>query len=74
MALECGLPKVVEIAKEYTDKPIIYDHLKAGTDIPEVGKKFVGIVKDAEIDAVMIFHSLDQKQRRYGLKQRKKWI
>ena len=38
LALDCGLPKVVEIAREYTDKPIIYDHLKAGTDIPEVGK------------------------------------
>jgi len=55
LALEYGLPEIVKIAREYTDKPIIYDHQKAGTDIPDLGRKFVEICKGAEVDAIIIF-------------------
>ena len=55
LGLVYGLPKIVKIAREYTDKPIIYDHQKAGTDIPKLGKKFVKVAKDAGVDAIIIF-------------------
>jgi len=53
LALEHGLPKIVEIAREYTDKPIIYDHQKAGTDIPPMGEKFAKVCKN--VDAIILF-------------------
>ncbi|MHA1675638.1 MAG: orotidine 5'-phosphate decarboxylase / HUMPS family protein [Candidatus Njordarchaeales archaeon] len=55
LGLNYGLPRIVEITREYTDKPIIYDHQKAGTDIPDIGKKFMDICKGAGIDAVILF-------------------
>ncbi len=55
LALKCGLSRIVRIAREYTDKPIIYDHQKAGTDIPEMGKKFMEVCKKAGVDAVILF-------------------
>ncbi len=55
LGLEHGLPKLVEIARKYTKKPLIYDHQKAGTDIPDTGKKFAEVCKNAGIDAVIFF-------------------
>lgn len=55
LALSCGLFKAVEIARKYTSKPMIYDHQKAGTDIPDTGKLFAKVCKDAGIDAVILF-------------------
>lgn len=54
LALKYGLPKVVQITKDYTDKPIILDYQKAGNDIPEIGYKFAKIAKQAGVDAVII--------------------
>ncbi|MEK7635752.1 MAG: hypothetical protein AAB405_01520 [Patescibacteria group bacterium] len=34
---------------------IIYDHQKAGNDIPEMGKNFAKILKDAGVDAAILF-------------------
>ena len=55
LGLFVGLPALVEIARRYTDKPLIYDHQKAGTDIPETGTEFVRIIKESGIDALIIF-------------------
>ncbi len=55
LALTHGLPRVVETARKYTDKPIIYDHQKAGTDIPETGKAFMKMLKDAGVNSIIIF-------------------
>lgn len=55
LGLGYGLPKVVEIARKHTDKPIIYDHQKAGTDIPDTGKNFAKVVKKAGVDTVILF-------------------
>ncbi|MCK4247944.1 MAG: orotidine 5-phosphate decarboxylase, partial [Methanomicrobia archaeon] len=55
LGLDYGLPKIVEIARKYTDKPVIYDHQKAGTDIPDMGGKFAKICKKAGVDAVILF-------------------
>ena len=50
-----GLPKVVEVARKYTKKPIIYDHQKAGTDIPDTGRNFANVMKNAGVDTVILF-------------------
>jgi orotidine-5'-phosphate decarboxylase len=56
LALRFGLQKVVEEIKSICpDKPVIYDHQKAATDIPETGDNFMQICKDADIDATIIF-------------------
>ena len=55
LALRYGLPKVVSVAKKYTDKPLIYDHQKAGTDIPFTGEEFAKICKESGLDAVILF-------------------
>jgi len=55
LGLTHELPKVIEITKEYTDKPIIFDLQKAGNDIPDFGKLFAKTCKNAEIDAVILF-------------------
>lgn len=36
-------------------KPIIYDHQKGGTDIPDTAKDFAGIMKECGIAAAIIF-------------------
>ncbi|MCK5233618.1 MAG: orotidine 5'-phosphate decarboxylase [Candidatus Aenigmarchaeota archaeon] len=55
LGLSEGLPKIVALARKYTKKPIIYDHQKAGTDIPNTGKNFAEVCKNAGIDAVIFF-------------------
>ncbi len=50
-----GLPKVVETARKYTQKPLIFDHQKAGSDIPDTGKNFARVCKKAGIDTVIMF-------------------
>ncbi|MFH1642866.1 MAG: orotidine 5'-phosphate decarboxylase / HUMPS family protein [Nanoarchaeota archaeon] len=55
LALPFGLNKVVSEIRKLTDLPIIYDHQKAGTDIPDMGFKFMKACKDSGVDAVIIF-------------------
>jgi len=55
LGLEYGLPKIVELTKKYTPKILIYDHQKAGTDIPYTGDKFAKLIKKAGIDAIILF-------------------
>jgi orotidine-5'-phosphate decarboxylase len=55
LALGFGLPRVTEILKEINALPVIYDHQKAATDIPEMGERFARRCKDSGVDAVIIF-------------------
>jgi len=55
LGLSIGLTRAVEIARKYTNKPLIYDHQKAGTDIPDTGKAFFRVMKEAGVDAAIIF-------------------
>lgn len=55
LGLGYGLPDVVEAIKKNSDKPIIYDHQKAGTDIPDTGKKYARVLADAGVDATILF-------------------
>ena len=53
LALRFGIPAVVDTIRKYTSLPIIYDHQKAATDIPEIGEKFARAVKG--VDAIILF-------------------
>lgn len=55
LGLTHGLPKVVQAIRKYSNKPIIYDHQKAATDIPDTGKLFAQTMKDSGIDEVILF-------------------
>lgn len=48
LGLTYGLHRVVEVARKSMGvnlKPIIYDHQKAATDIPDTGKNFAGVME-----------------------------
>jgi orotidine-5'-phosphate decarboxylase len=53
IVLPFGMQKVVHVIRKHTDLPIIYDHQKSGTDIPDMGKKFMAACQYA--DSVIIF-------------------
>ena len=53
LCLKFGIPAVADAIKKHTNLPIVYDHQKAATDIPELGEKFAKAVKGA--DAVILF-------------------
>ncbi len=55
LGLMHGLPKVVATARKYTQKPLIYDHQKGGTDIPDTGKDFAGVMDECDIDYAILF-------------------
>lgn len=48
-----GIKKIIDSIRDITNLPIIYDHQKAGSDIPELGEKFVKACKG--VDAIIIF-------------------
>lgn len=55
LGLTHGLPQVVSQLRVFTDKPIIYDHQKAATDIPDTGKLFAGTLAEAGVTEAILF-------------------
>ncbi len=55
LAIPFGLLRVVQAIKERSKLPIIYDHQKGGTDIPDLGPKFARAVRASGVDAVILF-------------------
>jgi orotidine-5'-phosphate decarboxylase len=55
LGLAEGLPRIVETIRARTTKPVIYDHQKAGTDIPDTGTAFMKVLADAGVNAVILF-------------------
>ena len=55
LALRYGLPRVIGEVRRLTTKPVIYDHQKAGTDIPDTGAAFAAVLKDAGCEAAILF-------------------
>ena len=53
LVIPYGMEKVVKTIRKLTKLPVIYDHQKAGTDIPEMGEKFMKACKG--VDAVILF-------------------
>lgn len=54
LGLRYGLKKVTNFLKQINPLPVIYDHQKAGTDIPQMGGPFALCCKDSEVDGVII--------------------
>ena len=50
-----GLNQVVGTIKDETSLPVIYDHQKAGNDIPATGKDYAEMCKEAGVDSVILF-------------------
>lgn len=55
LALRYGLGEVVRGIREVTELPVIYDHQKAGTDIPASGRPFAEVCADAGVEGVIFF-------------------
>lgn len=55
LVLPFGLRRVVEVVRQLTDLPVIYDHQKGGTDIPELGPKFAKQVAVCGANAAILF-------------------
>ena len=55
LGLTHGLPKVVERIRQKSNKPVIYDHQKAATDIPDTGEAFAHTLAAAGIDEAILF-------------------
>ncbi|MEM0285967.1 MAG: hypothetical protein QXW34_02365, partial [Candidatus Methanomethyliaceae archaeon] len=55
LALKYGLSKIVSEIRNISEKPIIYDHQKGGTDVLHTAKIFSKILKDSNIDYAIIF-------------------
>ncbi|MBU0627696.1 MAG: orotidine 5'-phosphate decarboxylase [Nanoarchaeota archaeon] len=53
LVIPFGIKEVIKTIKKYTNLPIIYDHQKAATDIPEMGEKFMKAIKG--VDSVILF-------------------
>ncbi|MBN1944838.1 MAG: orotidine 5'-phosphate decarboxylase [Bradymonadales bacterium] len=55
LGLRHGLGQVVQAIRTVTPKPVIYDHQKAATDIPDTGELFADVLATAGIDEGILF-------------------
>lgn len=55
MVLRLGLAEAVRTIRELTDLPVLYDHQKAGPDVPDMADKFCGICREAGADGLILF-------------------
>jgi len=55
LGLNYGLKNVVDSIREISSLPVIYDHQKASTDIPEMGPEFARVMKNAGLDSAIVF-------------------
>ena len=53
--LHIGLFAAVKAIRKITDKPLIYDHQKAGADMPDSAGGFVRICRETGIDGLILF-------------------
>lgn len=55
LVIPYSLTALVEIARKYTEKPIIYDHQKGATDVPDTGLAFMKAVKKSGARVLILF-------------------
>ncbi|HLC65166.1 MAG TPA: orotidine 5'-phosphate decarboxylase / HUMPS family protein [Candidatus Nanoarchaeia archaeon] len=67
LCLAFGMPAVVREIRNITRLPIIYDHQKAATDIPDTGEKFARVCKI--VDAVILFPQAGPVTEKEWIKQ-----
>jgi orotidine-5'-phosphate decarboxylase len=54
LTIKYGLREVVNLIRRSTSLPVIYDHQKGATDIPELGERFAVSCREAGADAVVL--------------------
>ena len=55
VALRHGLSRAIAVVREISDLPVLYDHQKAGTDIPSMSDGFTKVCRDAGADGLVLF-------------------
>jgi orotidine-5'-phosphate decarboxylase len=55
LTLRHGLAHVIEVFHKVTTKMLIYDHQKAGLDIPSMAAEYVSACRDTGLDALILF-------------------
>jgi orotidine-5'-phosphate decarboxylase len=53
--LRFGLQESVRRLRDLTDLPILYDHQKAGPDMPDMAVKYTAMCKKADVDGLILF-------------------
>ena len=53
--LRLGLASAVQALREVTDLPLLYDHQKAGPDVPSMAPKFTAACKEGGVDGLILF-------------------
>jgi len=53
--LRLGLAGAVKQLRQATDLPLIYDHQKAGADVPDMAAKFAAVCRAAAVDGLILF-------------------
>jgi orotidine-5'-phosphate decarboxylase len=55
IALRLGLGPAIRVIRQQTDLPVLYDHQKAGADIPSMADGFTKACRDAGADGLVLF-------------------
>lgn len=55
VALRLGLKPAVDLVRQFTDLPVLYDHQKAGADIPSMSDGFTKVCRDAGTNGLILF-------------------
>jgi orotidine-5'-phosphate decarboxylase len=53
--LRFGLAEAVKRLRDMTGLPLLYDHQKAGPDMPDMASRFVALCKEAGVDGLILF-------------------
>ena len=53
--LRFGLAESVRRLRDLTDLPILYDHQKAGPDMPDMAVRYTAMCKEADVDGLILF-------------------
>ena len=53
--LRFRLAESVRRLRDLTDLPILYDHQKAGADMPDMAGKYTAMCKEADVDGLILF-------------------
>lgn len=53
--LRLGLEGAIKLLRPVTDLPLIYDHQKAGPDVPDMAAKFCATCRKSGVDGLVLF-------------------
>jgi orotidine-5'-phosphate decarboxylase len=68
-SLTLGLAEAVRLVRSYTDKQVIYDHQKAGNDIPDITKRLVRLAAESGVAGFIMFPFAGPEVLRAGVEE-----